>query len=303
VVTNVSLFGFLFVFWLYLGELGFPRDDRVAGLLLVGFTQGAVRWYEYQYWMTDPLCLFLMMIGFLLIERGRTAALHLPSIVAAFVRENYAVVYPYYFLRLLKRGTSFLPALGLTVAVATLPMAILVGLRVLIVANQPDDILGGIAETVAFRLRHMSDNQPYLLTVGSLGVLFPLLLLFPGRLAAWCRRDYDLAAVVAFFYAVLLIANNTERELAYALPALVPAGLRNLRDWTAEARLPAIPALALVVGLQALFFLRQRFTEIGMSMYQPTDLVVAGAMAAFWLGARIALVRGRGLPRSREARP
>ncbi len=292
-LTNASLLGFLFVFWLYLGDLGFALPYRVTGLALVGLTQGAVRWYEYQYWMTDPLCLFLIALGFLFIERGWHAALHVPSLLGSFVRENYAVVYPYYFLRLLKQGRPFLEALARTVAVAALPLAILVGLRVFIQCHPPDDVVEAIKETLGFRLRHWDDNQPYLLTVGSLGVLFPLLLLRPGRLVTWIREHHDEVAVVAFFYGVLIIANNTERELAYTLPAVVPAALRNLRDLVTEARLPAAPALALPVILQAVFFSQQRFLEIGMSMYQPTNVLVAAVMAGFWLAAQGALFRSR----------
>ena len=53
-VTNAGLFGFLLVLWLHLRDLGFALPLRVTGLLVAGFTQGAVRWFEYQYWMTDP---------------------------------------------------------------------------------------------------------------------------------------------------------------------------------------------------------------------------------------------------------
>ncbi len=297
-LTNASLFGFLFVFWIYLGNLGFALAYRVAGLLLVGLTQGAVRWYEYQYWMTDPLCLFLIMLAFLFIERGWHTALHVPSILGAFVRENYAVVYPYYFLRRLRQGASLLSALGRTAAVAALPMAILVGLRFAIECHPPDDVVEAIKETLGFRLRHWDDNQPYVLTVGAFGVLFPLLLLRPGRLLAWFRDHQDEVAVVAFFYGVLIIANNTERELAYTLPAVVPAALRNLRDSIAEGRLPVVPALALPVLLQAFFFSQQRFLEIGMSLYQPTNLLVVAAMVGFWVAAQAALFRGRRMLRT-----
>ena len=294
-ITNVSLFGFLLALWVYLGVLGFALPYRVAGLGLVGLTQGAVRWYEYQYWMTDPSCLFLMALGFLWIAEDRSAALHAPSITAAFVRENYVVVYPYYFLHLLKRGVAPARAAARMLALAVLPLAILVGLRVLIVPNHRDEFLADLTDTMAFRLRHLGDSQPYVLTVGSLGVLFPLLLLFPGRLLTTVRRHFDQVAVGAFFYALLLVANNTERELAYTLPVVVPAALRNLGDFAAAARLPIAPLLALAVALQALFFSQQRFTEIGMSMYQPTNLVVAAAMALFWLGAQ-ATLRGRRPP-------
>ncbi len=290
-ITNLSLFGFLLTLWAYFGVLGLALPYRVAGLGLVGLTQGAVRWYEYQYWMTDPACLFLMALAFLWIREDRAIALHAPSILAAFVRENYVVVYPYYFLHLLKRGVAPVRAAARMFALAVLPFAIFVGLRVLIVPNHRDEFLADIADTMAFRLRHLGDSQAYLVTVGSLGVLFPLLLLFPGRILTAIRRHYDQVAVGAFFYALLLVANNTERELAYTLPVVVPAALRNLQDLAAEARLRAAPLLALAVGLQALFFSQQRFTEMGMSMYQPTNLVVVGAMTLFWLGAQGTLRR------------
>jgi hypothetical protein len=293
VLTNVSLFGFLFVFWVYLGDLGFSLPYRVAGLSLAGLTQGAVRWYEYQYWMTDPLCLLLIVVALVLGERGWTAALHVPSILGALVRENYAVVYPWYFLRMLRAGRPFLSALARTVAVAALPLAILVGLRIVIDCHPRDDIAESIQETLAFRWRHRDDNQPYVLTVGSLGVLFPLVLLWPARLVAWVREHYDEVAFVAFFYGVLMIANNTERELAYTLPAMVPAALRNLRALVAETGLPAAGVLSLAVVLQAVFFAEQRFLEIGMSMYQPTNLLVVALMAAFWLAAQAAIVLAR----------
>jgi hypothetical protein len=287
-IANASLFGFLLALWAYLGALGFALPYRIAGLGLVGLTQGAVRWYEYQYWMTDPTCLFLMTLAFLWIRQNRSSALHVPSVAAAFVRENYLIVYPYYFLHMLRRGTSPRWAAARTLALATLPLMIFMGLRVLIVPNQRDDFLADIVDTVGFRIRHMGDNQPYLLTVGSLGVLFPLLFLFPGRLWRLAHRYYDQVAVIAFFYALLLLANNTERELAYTLPVVVPAALRNLGDLASELRLPAAPLLAVAVGLQGFFFSQQRFTEIGMSMYQPTNLTVVTAMALFWLAAQAA---------------
>jgi hypothetical protein len=287
-ITNASLFGFLFAMWAYLGTLGFSLPYRLTGIGLLGLTQGAVRWYEYQYWMTDPLCLFLMTLAFLWIRQERSRALYLPSVAAAFVRENYVVVYPYYFLRLLKRGIPPARAAGRVLALGAVPFAIFVGLRLLIVPNQPDNFLADVADTMAFRFRHLADSQLYLLTFGSLGVLFPLLLLFPDRLVAMVRRHFDQLAVVVFFYALLLLANNTERELAYTLPVVLPAALRNLGDLAAETRVPAGPLLVLALVLQGLFFSQQRFTEIGMSMYQPTNLVVVSAMAIFWLGAQLA---------------
>lgn len=293
-LTNVFLFGFLLVTWTYLRDLGFALPWRVTGLVLLGLTQGAVRWYEYQYWMSDPPSLFLIALALFFIHRGWHAALYPPSIVAAFVRESYVVVYPYYLIRLLRTGASFVEAVRRTATLAIVPVIILIALRVVIVPDNPEAPFGGAGETVVFRLRHIVD-QPYLFTVGAWGVLFPLLFLFPARLPGLARRHPEDAFLTLFFVGLCLVANNTERELAYALPSVLPAGLHLLRAFVDEARLPTLPVAAAVVFMQVLFYLEQEFGAAGMSMYQPTSLRLTAAMAAFWLVAQALLVRGRRL--------
>jgi hypothetical protein len=291
-ITNVFLFGFLLVTWLYLGALGFEVPYRMAGLLVLGLTQAAIRWYEYQYWMTDPPSLFLIALALWLIARGRGLWLHPVSILAAFVRENYVVVYPWYFLRLVRTGVSWLAAARRTLAVAFVPMLILVALRVLIVPDAPDSFVGDLVDTTGLRLRHLAE-QPYMFTLGAYGVLVPLLLLFPARLPRLVRRHPEDALLVAFFYGLCLLANNTERELGYTLPSVLPAALLFLRSLVVEARLPTWPTLGVVVALQAFFFAEQRYLEMGSSMFQPTNLSVVAAMAGFWLVAQAALWRSR----------
>lgn len=291
-ITNLSLFGFLLVTWLYLRELGFELPYRVAGLLTLGLTQAAIRWYEYQYWMTDPPSLFLIALALLLIRRERTGWLHPVGILAALVRENYVVVYPYYFLRLLRRGAGLVEATRRTLAISLVPALILVGLRVLIVPDHPDSLLADLVDTTGLRMRQLA-QQPYLFTLGAYGVLLPLLLLFPRRIPGLLRRHPEQAFMVAFFYALCLVANNTERELGYTLPAVLPAALLGLRALVSEARLPVLPTLAVVVALQLLFFSQQRFLEMGSSMFQPTNPWVVIAMTLFWLAAQAALRRAR----------
>jgi hypothetical protein len=291
-ITNVSLFGFLLVTWLYLRELGFELPYRAAGLLVLGLTQAAVRWYEYQYWMTDPPSLFLIALALLLIERGRHGWLHPVSILAALVRESYVVVYPYYFLRLLRRGASLLEAVRRTAAIALVPALILVALRVLIVPDHPDSLLGDLRDTGSFRLRYLA-QQPYLFSFGSYGVLVPLALLFPQRIPALVKRHPEQAFLFAFFASLCLVALNTERELGYTLPAVLPAALLGLRSLVSEARLPLLPTLGVVVALQAFFFGQQRFLEMGSSMFQPTNAGVVAAMTLFWLAAQATLWRAR----------
>jgi hypothetical protein len=292
-VTNAALFGFLLVLWLHLRDLGFPRPLRVTGLLVVGFTQGAVRWFEYQYWMSDPAALFLVMLAFHLLERGRWLALFLTGLAAAFVRETYVLVYPYVFLREARAGRRWPRAALRAASLAALPFAVLVAIRRSIISNQPDDFASGIVDSMGFRVAHVLDNQAYVVTIGAFGVLVPLLLLFPGRLPALARRHFDRALFVLSVYATLVISNNNERPLAYALPAIVPAALGALRLFLERTGLPTTPVLAAVVGLQVLFWTGQRWAEAGMSIYQPVNWTTVVAMAAFWLAAQAALVRAR----------
>ena len=300
-VTNAVLLGFLLLLWLHLGDLGFALPLRVTGLLVVGFTQGAVRWFEYQYWMTDPAALFLVMLAFFLLEREKRGAVLAASLLASFVRETYILVYPYALLRDLRTGRGLRAAVVRTATIAALPFAALVAVRRLVAPNQPDDFVSGIVDSMTFRWNHLLDNQPYVITLGAFGVLVPLVLLFPARLPRLARRHFDRALYVVSVYATLVISNNNERPLSYALPALVPAALYGLRTFLAETRLPVVPVLGLVVALQALFWSGQRWAEMGMSIYQPVNWVTVVAMAAFWLAAQVALrPRPGGRPRSRD---
>jgi hypothetical protein len=291
-VTNVFLFGFLLTTWVYLGDLGFALPLRLSGLALLSLTQGVVRWYEYQYWMTDAPCLFLIALALLLIRREHRRLLHPVSILAAFVRESYVVVYPYLFLRLLRRGAGLWAALRTTVSVAIVPTLVLVGLRVAIIPDRPDSLVADIRDNLALRLRHGSE-QPYLLTIGSLGVFFPLLLLFPRWLLGQARRHPEAFFYVAFFYLLCLPANNTERELGYTLPVVLPAALLSLGRFAEKTRLPLPPLLAAAVALQVLFFAEQRYLPMGSSMHQPPNPAVVTAMVGAWLLAQWLLVRGR----------
>jgi hypothetical protein len=291
-ITNAFLFGFLLTTWIYLRDLGFDTPLRLAGLGLLGLVQGAVRWYEYQYWMTDAPSLFLIALALLLIRRQRRLALYPVSLFAAFVRESYLVVYPYLFLRLLRKGAGLCRAVRETAAVAILPMLVLAGLRITIVPDHPESLIADIRDTMTLRLRHWTE-QPYLLTIGSLGAFVPLLLLFPRRLVGLIRRHPEAAFYVLFFYGLCLPANNTEREIGYTLPVVLPAALVALRRLIAEAHLRPGPTLAVAVGLQAFFFSEQRYLEMGSSMRQPTNLAVVAVMVAAWAVAQILLFHAR----------
>jgi hypothetical protein len=112
-------------------------------------------------------------------------------------------------------------------------------------------------------------------------------------LPALVRRHFDRALYVGSVYATLVISNNNERPLSYALPAIVPAALWCARAFVRETGLPETPVLAAVVGLQAVFWAGQRWAEMGMSIYQPVNWTTVAAMAVFWVAAQGSLARRR----------
>src|SRR5689334_13537913 len=67
-ITQLSLVAFLACTFLFLRARGFTPEISALCVALMGLTQGAVRWFEYQYWMSDPLCLALVAAAVLAIE-------------------------------------------------------------------------------------------------------------------------------------------------------------------------------------------------------------------------------------------
>lgn len=284
-LTNVFLFAFLLTLFLWLRDQGFGLRASLLGQALVGLQQGAVRWYEYQYWMTDPLCLFLVVLALRLIRGGRDGALGLVSVAGVLARESYLLVLPGYALRRLREAG--LAGLARACAVIALAVGVLLAVRLAIVpANEPDT-LRTLERVMAFRWRHLLDNQLYLLSAGSFGVLFPMALLLPEQLVAWARTRYEEVALVAGAYLSLTLGNNTERLLAYALPAVAALALMQLGEFAVRARLPPLGLAAACLALQLVVWTQTRLLgEQGLSAYQPANAVVAWLLTVFWLACR-----------------
>jgi hypothetical protein len=298
-LTNLSLVGFLYVLFVSLEDLGFDLRLRLVALLLVGLMQGAVRWFEYQYWMTDPEGLLLVAWGVLLARRERLVPLGALALLAAFVRETFVIVYPFaFFVRLRRRG---LPrALLDTAALAAGPALATLALRRLITPAIHPGLWDSIVDNVGFRVDHLFDNQLYVLTLGTWGVLLPLALVAP-RPRDLVRRHAAELSLVAFVYAsTVLISNNNDRPLAYALQVVLPPALAGLRRLIEAAPLPAGVTLGAVVALQALFYVETRFTGLGISIYQPVSWPVVAALGAFWLGAFTLVRRAAAQSRSQS---
>ncbi len=290
VLTNLALLGLFVVLEAWLAELGFAPWLRIVGLLLVGLMQGAVRWFEYQYWMTDPLGLLLVAGGLLLAWRGRWRTLMVLSLFSAGVRETHVLVYP--FVLALEWRRVGARAAGLrTLFVAAPALIASAALRFGIEPLVQPTLLASIIDTLEFRWHHVGDNQLYLLSLGTWGVLLPLALLAGSWRHAWRHWPEHVLFVTAVYVTTILISNNNERPLAYALPAMLPAALAGLRRLGALGALPRVLYVAAALGVQVLFFSETRFTGLGISIYQPVSWPVVGACVLFAMGGAGALHR------------
>ncbi len=287
-LTQISLVAFLACTFLFLRARGFTPEISALTLVLMGLTQGAVRWFEYQYWMSDPLCLALVVAAILAIELDtpwRTAILI--GFFAGFVRESFVLVLPFAFFRTLSRHDLGQAVLR-TAAIAVAFFSVSLTLHALITPAAPDDWWSGIVDSMGFRYRRLFDSQWYVLTIGTWGVFLPLATAEVRAVARRVRSNLDLVALSLATYATLIISNNTERPLAYAWPAIAAAGAAGLRGLAATAvtpyRNPFQRAAALCLGAQMVHFGLTRWNDLaGSSLYQPANFAVTGLMVALWL--------------------
>ncbi len=298
-LTQAALLAFLLALDTWLELLGFAQRERLVGLALTGLVQGCLRWFEVQYWMTDPAGLALLVLALVALRRGRLGQVAGLGFAAAFVRETQVVAWPWIFLDRL-RGHGWREALRTCLLACGPALLVYLALRQLILPTSGPALVDAIADNLGFRFRHLYDNQLYLMTVGTWGVLVPLLLLFPGRLWRLARREPGAVSLLAAVYGTtFLISNNNERPLAYAVPVLLPAALLGLR-WLAQSSGVDYRVLAGAALAAQLFAWQQTlFTGLGISVYQPTNPAVLAVMAAAWLAGR-SLAGRAGAPSSRN---
>jgi hypothetical protein len=278
ILTTLSATLFLFVVFRHLLTLGFTPGFAALGTTLAGLMPGAVRWYAYQYWMPDPLCLLFVALGVHLVVGRRHSTLALVALLGLVTRESFLVVVVYALVRWIRlEGARTAVRRGL--AVFGCALAALLAVRLSVPVDTGPSLLGAAREMLAFRARHLLDNQLYFATLGTFGVLVPVLLARAAHWREWLRGHAEDAAVVATVYASLAFANNTDRLLVYALPVLVPTALRAV-----EALAMPKPAFAgLLVSLQGFVYWRTPFHGVpGLSVYQPVQWSVVGVLVAFW---------------------
>ena len=295
-ITQISLVAFLACTFLFLRARGFTLEVSALVVTLMGLTQGAVRWFEYQYWMSDPLCLALVAAAILAIQLDTPwrAAIAL-AIAAGFVRESFVLVLPFAFVHTLRRH-DLNQAILRTTAIAAAFFAVSLTLHALITPAAPDDWWSGVVDTVGFRYRRLFQSQWYVLTIGTWGVFVPLALADFRAFARRVGENLDLTFLTLATYGTLIISNNTERPLAYAWPAIAAAGAAGIRALLAKIPAPLgnpFPRLtAVCVGAQLVHFGLTRWNDLaGSSLYQPANYAVTGMMLALGLAWTLVFAR------------
>ena len=295
-ITQISLVAFLACTFLFLRARGFTLEVSALVVTLMGLTQGAVRWFEYQYWMSDPLCLALVAAAILAIQLDTPwrAAIAL-AIAAGFVRESFVLVLPFAFFHTLRRH-DLNQAILRTTAIAAAFFAVSLTLHALITPAAPDDWWSGVVDTVGFRYRRLFQSQWYVLTIGTWGVFVPLALADFRAFARRVGENLDLTFLTLATYGTLIISNNTERPLAYAWPAIAAAGAAGIRALLAKIPAPLgnpFPRLtAVCVGAQLVHFGLTRWNDLaGSSLYQPANYAVTGMMLALGLAWTLVFAR------------
>ena len=295
-ITQISLVAFLACTFLFLRARGFTLEVSALVVTLMGLTQGAVRWFEYQYWMSDPLCLALVAAAILAIQLDTPwrAAIAL-AIAAGFVRESFVLVLPFAFFHTLRRH-DLNQAILRTTAIAAAFFAVSLTLHALITPTAPDDWWSGVVDSVGFRYRRLFQSQWYVLTIGTWGVFVPLALADFRAFARRVGENLDLTFLTLATYGTLIISNNTERPLAYAWPAIAAAGAAGIRALLAKIPAPLgnpFPRLtAVCVGAQLVHFGLTRWNDLaGSSLYQPANYAVTGMMLALGLAWTLVFAR------------
>jgi len=295
-LTQVGLCLFLTLLFLLLRGVGLDLSYSLLGIVLAAGMQGAVRWYSLQYWMTDPLALCFLTLGVHLVRTRRWGLLQATSVLAMLNKDTYLMLFPYVFFSEL-RCAGWRAACSRTVQVAWLPMIVMQVAHSYIVPLESKSFYETVKPIFLWRVRDFFQLHVYAATIGSFGVLMPLLLLFPSRLLRCVRGNYPELILALGFFAVLGVATNTDREMAYTLPALLPIAMINVRSWVRATRTPfALVALALV-AVQALFWMRTVYFE---SSIQLLRWDVVAAVTSVWIVGLVSL-RARRKALVREA--
>lgn len=291
-ITTVSLIGFLAALFLYLRMRGLSQKEAMLGVALTGLLPGAVRWYQYQYWMTDPLCLFLIMLALMAIECRYDAGTVGVSILGILTRETFVLVMAYAVLRRYEEQ-GVRAALTLAIVLLPGPLLVLLALHTFLVPDpKPEALTSTIMDVIAFRRAFLWKNQLYFATLGSFGILFVFSLLSIRSLALAMTRRPSTTVFVLGAGASLLFGSNTDRLLAYAVPLILPFALARVREVAAHSRFSWSVFAWAALAVHLVLFATTPFAGLpGISVHQPNNWFVITAALAFLGLARLSPAR------------
>ena len=277
-LTLVGLGGAALVLYAYLGRLGYDWRAALFGLALF-FSLGGLVFNLRDFYLTDPLALLAIALGFYLLNGGQqnparpvpVGSLLIVLTVGVLAKETVAALLPL---------VVFSPALNRRqkLGLALLPLALLVALRLLWPSLNDYSYLGE-AQDVLFHqvlgggVLSLLERVNFAL-LGTWGPALVLILHRPGESLAYLRARPAQVGYLAIIYSQLLIAHNVDRLLVYGFVVVIPLLSDRARRLWIDRRLNPYGLTAFTLGLQLLYFLRSP-----AFMEQPAGLRPAGNLA------------------------
>jgi len=275
--------------WFLCERLGFRPALAAAGMLLYFSLGYATKWLLFDFWLTDPLAILLVVVAVLLARSGRGVAFAVCLVVGVLAKESVIFAAPLFYTLQARRPWD--RRLALRAAAVTLPAAAaLVALHLGIheMNNDPAYLrtLPGpscreairhytygavLHDTVLRRFHHLG---PTLVgAVGAFGLLVPLLALLGLRRPE--ARSFAVQALpfLVLDYVQLLFAYNTERLLVLGLAVVIPLAVWGLSELLELGAWPWT-----VLALAGVFFAMQL---VGTHQWEPIWPIQLGVILAF----------------------
>src|SRR5215218_1816930 len=237
-----------------LSRMGLGGALSLAGMFTFFSLGWGPEYFLMNIWLIDPLS-FLLLALCVWAVAARRDALFAALLVLAALNKEAGIFALALFYGLRATGPLDFRVMGRTVLVGLPALLVLFGLRLGIPAEEPYYYSWLLMDVVPKRLEEMTFPEAfgeyYLWTFGPVGVLLPLLSLASkeGR-----RMAVRLLPFVLLVYSQLLFAQDTERLLVFAFPAvaiLLALGLKVLAKvaWVREVYLVPLPLVMLAANL------------------------------------------------------
>jgi hypothetical protein len=275
--------------WFACERLRFRPALAAAGMLLYFSLGYATKWLLFDFWLTDPLEILLVVVAVLLARSGRDVAFTVCLVVGVLAKESVIFAAPLFYTLPAHRPWDrrlALRAVAVTIpAVATL-VALHLGihqmnndpayLRTLPAPIRHEAIrhytYGAVLHDTVFRRFHHL-GRTLAGAVGAFGLLVPLLALVGLRRPEARSFALRILPFLVLGYVQLLFAYNTERLLVPGLAVVIPLavwGVRELLELGAETWA--------VLALPGVFFAMQL---VGTHEWEPIWPIQLAVIVAF----------------------